>query len=106
MNLELRARFAQLGPIRGIDRVPSGSPAAFVLRRPERLDGIRSIDAMLTLARRGISMLRAKRAIEELIAEPSRSDAANRRRRGGRHGGVGQSRDRSRYSDAKGGRCA
>ncbi len=67
MDSSLRARFARLGPIRAIDRVTSGSPAVFVLRLA--LDGSRprSIDATLVLARRGLSMLRAKRAVETLI---------------------------------------
>jgi putative transcriptional regulator len=63
----LRERFARLGPIRAIDRVTSGSPAVFVLRLP--LDGPRprTIDATHALARRGLSMLRAKRAVESLL---------------------------------------
>lgn len=67
MDSSLRERFARLGPVRGIDRVTSGSPAVFVLRLA--LDGSRprTIDATHALARRGLSMLRAKRAIESLV---------------------------------------
>lgn len=68
MDSSLRERFARLGPIRAIDRVTSGSPAVFVLRLP--LAGgprPRTIDATHALARRGMSMLRAKRAIESLL---------------------------------------
>jgi len=67
MDSSLRERFARLGPIRAIDRVTSGSPAVFVLRLP--LDGPppRTIDAIHALARRGLSMLRAKRAVESLL---------------------------------------
>jgi putative transcriptional regulator len=67
MDSSLRERFARLGPIRAIDRVTSGSPAVFVLRLP--LDGPRprTIDATHALARRGLSMLRAKRAVESLL---------------------------------------
>jgi putative transcriptional regulator len=67
MDSSLKERFARLGPIRTIDRVSSGSPAVFVLRLP--LDGAipRTIDATLTLARRGMTMLRAKRAVEALL---------------------------------------
>ena len=68
MDSSLRERFARLGPIRAIDRVPSGSPARFVLelppgRMPETIDG------MFALTRRGLTMLRAKRTIEALVEE-------------------------------------
>ena len=68
MDSSLRERFAQLGPIRAVQRVSSGSPAVFVLRLPtaKRPD---TIDATLALARRGMTMLRAKRTIESLLTE-------------------------------------
>ena len=69
MDSLLRARFAQLGPIRGIARVASGSPGMFVLRLPPGHGTPRTIDATHALARRGLTLLRAKRAIERLIAE-------------------------------------
>lgn len=65
MDSSLRARFARLGPVREIDRVTSGSPAAFALKLAPGVP--RTIDATLTLARRGISMLKAKRAIEAVL---------------------------------------
>lgn len=67
MDSSLRERFARLGPIQAIDRVTSGSPAVFVLRLA--LDGSRprTIDATHALARRGLSLLRAKRAVESLL---------------------------------------
>jgi len=66
MDSSLRADFARLGQIRAVDRVSSGSPAVFVLRlgaspRPKTVDGA------LVLARRGMTLLRAKRAMEELV---------------------------------------
>jgi putative transcriptional regulator len=66
MNSSLKADFARLGPIRAVDRVSAGSPAVFVLRhaasrRPK------TVDAALALARRGMTLLRAKRAMEELL---------------------------------------
>lgn len=67
MNSSLKARFARLGPIRDVDRVSSGSPATFVLRLSESEGTLRSVDATLALARCGMTMLRAKRAIENLI---------------------------------------
>ena len=67
MSSKLRERFARLGPTRAIDRVCSGSPAVFVLGLADERGDLRAIDGMLSLARRGMTMLRAKRVIEELI---------------------------------------
>ena len=69
MDSSLRERFARLGPIRGIDRVQSGSPATFVLRLPKDRGVPRTIDGMFALARRGLTMLRAKRTIEALVED-------------------------------------
>ena len=67
MNASLRERFAQLGPTQAIDREPSGSPVAFILRPASGLASIQAVTATLALARRGLSMLRAKRAIEAML---------------------------------------
>ena len=69
MESSLRERFARLGPIRGVDRVQSGSPATFVLRLPTDRRVPKTIDGMFVLARRGLSMLRAKRTIEALLED-------------------------------------
>jgi putative transcriptional regulator len=69
MNPSLRERFARLGPVRGVDRVPSGTPAVFMLRLRSDSDAPRSIDAMFALARRGLTMLKAKRHIETLLEQ-------------------------------------
>ena len=69
MDLLLRERFARLGPIRAVDRVQSGSPATFVLRLPKEHEAPRTIDAILALVRRGLTMLRAKRTIEALVED-------------------------------------
>ncbi len=70
MSLTLRERLARLGPVRGVDRVESGSPAVFLIRMSAEYAGPpRTIDAMLTLARRGPSLLRAKRAVEAVLEE-------------------------------------
>jgi len=69
MDSSLWERFARLGPIRAIDRVSSGSPAAFALRLPPDKAMPRTIDAMFALARRGIPMLQAKHAIEAVVAD-------------------------------------
>jgi len=58
----LKERFARLGRVRDIDRERSGSPVVLVLR-PER-KRIDTVSASMTLAKRGLSMLRAKRNIE------------------------------------------
>jgi putative transcriptional regulator len=72
MDSLLRERFARLGPVQVIDRVTSGSPAVFVLRLASdsphpRAPRPRTIDAIHALARRGLSLLQAKRAIESLL---------------------------------------
>lgn len=69
MDSSLKERFARLGPIRAVDRVSSGSPATFVLRLPRDQAVPKTVDGALALARRGMTMLRAKRAMEELLAE-------------------------------------
>ena len=69
MDSSLRERFARLGPIRAVDRVSTGSPAVFVLRLPPGRGIPRTIDGMFALARRGLTMLRAKRTIEALVED-------------------------------------
>jgi putative transcriptional regulator len=67
-ELSLKERFARLGPTRAIDLVPSGSPEVVAIERGE-WPGIRSIDAIFALRRRGLTMLKAKRAIEAALDE-------------------------------------
>jgi putative transcriptional regulator len=67
MDSSLKERFARLGPTRAIDRVASGSPAVFALRTTLDRTPLRTIDATEALARRGLSMLRAKRMTEDLL---------------------------------------
>ena len=61
----LKERFARLAPVRDVDRSRSGSPVEFVLR-PARTR-IDTISATRVLAKRGLSMLRAKRAVEAAV---------------------------------------
>ncbi|MBV9539296.1 MAG: helix-turn-helix domain-containing protein [Acidisphaera sp.] len=68
MDSSLRERFARLGPLRAVDRVPFGSPAMFVLRLPRDRAVPRTVDGALALAGRGLTVLSAKRAMEELLA--------------------------------------
>lgn len=65
----LRERLERLGPVRDIDRVGSGSAEEFLLvpgRGPQQVD---VVAAAMSLARRGISLLKAKRAIESMLDE-------------------------------------
>ena len=68
MDSKLRERFARLGPIRAVDRVSGGSHAVFMLRRPKGRGAPKTVDCTLLLARRGATLLRAKRAVEQMIA--------------------------------------
>ena len=65
--LSLKARLARLGPVRGIDRVPSGSPVALALTLGGELAAIKTVSAALALAKRHLPMLRGKRAMEALV---------------------------------------
>jgi putative transcriptional regulator len=67
MESSLRERFARLGPIRAIDRVTSGSPATFVLSLPPGHSIPQTIDGTVSLARRGMTLLKAKQVIEALV---------------------------------------
>lgn len=67
MRSKLKERFGRLGPVRGVDRVPSGSPVDLVLRPAANSAGHNPIAAAMALARRGMTMLRAKRAIEAVL---------------------------------------
>ena len=67
MDSSLRERFGRLGPVRDVGRVPSGSPAVFVLRLPQNRAVPKTVDATHALARRGLTMLQAKRAVETLV---------------------------------------
>lgn len=66
---KLKERLAQLGQIRGIDRVSSGSPAAFVLRPSAHSAEVKAVTATEVLARHGLTLLRAKRSIEHMLEE-------------------------------------
>jgi len=67
MKSSLQERFARLGPIRVVDRVASGSPAVLSLSRKAVDADVASVTATISLTRRGVPMLRAKRAIEEML---------------------------------------
>jgi DNA-binding transcriptional regulator YiaG len=67
MSSSLREKFGDRVRDLVIDRVPSGSPEVLILRRDQVSADIRSIDAMLVLRRRGVSAMRAKKTIENVI---------------------------------------
>jgi DNA-binding transcriptional regulator YiaG len=67
MKPELKARLERLGPVRDIVRVASGSPVNLILRLQTDLRATNSIDAVHALAYRGMTLLRAKRAVEAVI---------------------------------------
>jgi hypothetical protein len=66
MNSSLKERFARLGRTRVIDRVRNGSPAVLALRPCRGRKGLNTVALALALAKRGLSMLCAKRAVEEM----------------------------------------
>lgn len=67
MKSSLKERFARLGQVRDVRRVGSGSPVDLVLRPGTDVGKIQTVSAAMVLARRGVSMLRAKRAIEGML---------------------------------------
>ncbi len=69
MKPSLKAPLERLGSIQAVDRVSSGSPADLVIRPKGALAKVKTIDAMLALARRGVKALTAKRAVEAMVDE-------------------------------------
>lgn len=67
MRSSLKERLERLGPVRGVDRVGSGSPVTIVLRRLGEGETVRVVGAAEALARRGVPLLRAKRAVEQVL---------------------------------------
>lgn len=65
----LRERFERLGPVRDVPRVPSGSSVAVVLRPAADKARIKAVAATMALAKRGLSLLRAKRTVESLLEQ-------------------------------------
>lgn len=69
MNSSLKERLARLGPVQGVSRVDSGSPAVICLTRAAAHEPIQITTAALALAARGLSLLKAKRVLEEMLAK-------------------------------------
>jgi putative transcriptional regulator len=69
MQSKLKERLERLGPVRDINRAASVSPVDLVLRAGPDRAKIKSIDATMALAKRGMTLWQAKRAIEALLDE-------------------------------------
>jgi DNA-binding transcriptional regulator YiaG len=67
MSSSLKERLGRLGPTRVIDRVRNGSPAVLSLRPAADRKRVKTVSVALALGKRGMTMLRAKRAVEEMI---------------------------------------
>lgn len=65
----LRERLERLGPVRDIDRVDFGSAEDFGLSAAGGVEQVDIVSAAMSLARRGISLLKAKRAIEAILQD-------------------------------------
>lgn len=64
----LRGTFARLAPVKKVDRHQSGSSETLVLVPSGSTTAINAIAATRALARTGLTLLRAKRAVEAVIA--------------------------------------
>ena len=68
-NSWLPEGFERLGHSQIAPRIPSGSPVGLLLTWAGKISDIKTIPAILALFRRGMVLLRAKRAIEAMVAE-------------------------------------
>jgi DNA-binding transcriptional regulator YiaG len=66
MKSSLKERLERLGPVTDVSRVVSGSPVVMFLR-PATNRELKPVSATLALAKRGLSLLKAKRAVEEIM---------------------------------------
>jgi DNA-binding transcriptional regulator YiaG len=66
MKSSLKERLERLGPVTDVSRVASGSPVVMFLR-PATSRELKPISATLALTKRGLSLLKAKRVIEEMM---------------------------------------
>jgi DNA-binding transcriptional regulator YiaG len=68
MKSSFKERLERLGPVQAVSQVVSGSPVVMSLRPATNPRDVNPVSATVSLARRGLSMLRAKRALEEMVA--------------------------------------
>ena len=83
MNSSLKERLGRLAQTRVLERVPSGSPAALVLRPAAERGRVKSLLAIMALVRRGVGVPKAKHTIEAcldtgraIVRVPNVEDAA------------------------------
>jgi len=69
MNPSLEKLFAKAERVKGIERVTSGSPAVYALRRTRRSPS--TISIAQALMRRHVSVKQAHTAVTALLVEPS-----------------------------------
>lgn len=67
MRSSLKERLGRLGPIRDVSRVVSGSPLTLSLSPNREPAEILTVPLALALAKRGLTLLKAKRVTEELL---------------------------------------
>lgn len=67
MKSKLKARLAQLGPVRAAPRIQSGFAAVVMLKPKGDLADVKTVDAAMALTRYGVKMLQAKRAVEAML---------------------------------------
>ncbi|WP_430912392.1 helix-turn-helix domain-containing protein [Methylobacterium sp. sgz302541] len=67
MKSSLKERLGRLGPIRDVPRVASGSPLILSLSPNRTAREVLTVPATLALAKRGLTLLKAKRVIEEML---------------------------------------
>lgn len=67
MKSSLREQLGRLGPVRAVDLVSEGSPAVLTLQIDPTGKSVATVTAAVSLVRRGLSMLQAKRTVERLI---------------------------------------
>ena len=66
MRSSLKERLGRLGPIQDVPRVASGSPLVLALTPNRAAEAVLTVPATLALAKRGLTLLKAKRVIEEM----------------------------------------
>ena len=66
MKSSLKERLERLGPVTDVSRLVSGSTVVMFLR-PAPNREVKPVSAALALAKRGLSLLKAKRAVEEIM---------------------------------------
>lgn len=69
-SASLQERLARLERTRGVPPIRSGSGVTVDLIPPERLPDLKTLDAVQSLARRGVRLALAKAVVEDLARQP------------------------------------